>query len=65
MISSPLKLKYLNQSLLVNNEIGLTAPLNAERDLEKRTAKWILLALRHIAPPVVYIDAGLSYLADG
>lgn len=64
MVSSPVKLKYLNQSLLVDNRIGITGPV-MDQNLDRRPGKWIILALRHIAPPTVYEDAPLTYMSEG
>ena len=44
MVSSPIKLNYLNQSLLVDNRIGITGPVIGQ-NLDQRPGKWILLAL--------------------
>lgn len=64
MVSSPIKLNYLNQSLLVDNRIGITGPV-LDQNLDRRPGKWILLALRHIAPPVIYDGAPLTYMSEG
>ena len=64
MVSSPIKLNYLNQSLLVDNRIGITGPV-IDQNLDQRPGKWILLALRHIAPPVIYDGAPLTYMSEG
>ena len=64
MVSSPIKLDYLNQALLVDNRIGLTGPV-VDQNLDQRPGKWVLLALRHIAPPVVYDAAPLTYMSEG
>lgn len=55
-----LKHKLLKESLLgkdrksIGNKIG-----------SNRTAKWIIMALRHYAPPVIYVDSPLSYMSEG
>ena len=64
MVSSPIKLRYLNQSLLVDNRIGITGPV-MDQNLDRRPGKWIILALRHIAPPTIYEDAPLTYMSEG
>lgn len=64
MVSAPIKMQYLNQSLLVDNRIGITGPV-MDQNLDKRPGKWIILALRHIAPPTVYDMAPLTYMSEG
>jgi len=64
MVSSPIKLQYLNQSLLIDNRIGITGPV-MDQNLDKRPGKWIILALRHLAPPTVYDIAPLTYMTEG
>lgn len=36
-----------------------------DQNLDRRPGKWIILALRHIAPPTVYEAAPLTYMSEG
>jgi len=48
----------------MSNQIGITGPV-LDHNLDRRPGKWIILALRHIAPPVVYDRAPLTYMSEG
>lgn len=36
-----------------------------DRNLDRRPGKWIILALRHIAPPTVFEASPLTYMSEG
>lgn len=63
-LSSPIKINHLNASLLTNERASLTAPVQDDT-IQDYKAKWLILSMRHLAPPVVYLDAPLTYLAEG
>jgi len=57
------KADNLSQPLLDKNNNKKAKIIPTSRT--KKAAKWIILALRHIAPPVVYLDSPLSYMSEG
>ena len=53
----------LSQPLLDKNNNKKSKIIQTSR--KKMAAKWIILALRHITPPFVYLDSPLSYMSEG
>lgn len=49
--------------LLKSERKSIKSALSGEAG--EKAAKWILLAATHLAPPVIYIDSPLSFLAEG
>ena len=55
----------INQSLLTENNLGVKPHAFLDRNMELNPARFALLQMKALAPPVVYIDAPLSYMAEG
>ena len=63
-LTAPINMRHVNASLLKNEFAGLTAAVRDDT-IRDTKAKWLILSMRHLAPPIVYIDAPLTYLAEG
>lgn len=62
-MNKPAKAERLSRPLLGSGEVALSGtPESGSLD---RLAKFIILALRRTAPPVIYLDAPLSYMSEG
>lgn len=55
--------KEINMGLLRMERKTIRSVMLGEKPA--RAAKWILLSMTHLAPPTIYIDAPLSFLAEG